>query len=123
MSYETEHVMLHLNVGYVRYENNQDQRQDIWHGSLAVEVVLVRDWLRFVVNTGLQQNPNKNSMIQDVFVLGGLVFSPTDICDIDVGFKYSIAPKGAESPGADYTALAGVTVRFEGPQAKDEEKK
>jgi len=123
LSYETDYFNLHFNAGYIRNENNQHERQDLWHGSLAMEVVLVKEWLRFVVNTGLEHNPDMRSTLQDVFILGGLVFSPNDICDIDVGFKYSIAPKGVESPGPDYTALAGFTVRFEGQKAKDEEKK
>jgi hypothetical protein len=123
LSYETDYFNLHFNTGYIRNENNQHERQDIWHGSIAFEVVLVKDYFKFIANTGLERNPDMHSRLQDVFVLGGFVVSPTDICDLDVGFKYSIDTNGSESPGADYTVLAGVTVRFEGPKTKEEEKK
>lgn len=123
MSYESDYFCMHLNLGYIRNENNQNERQDLWHGSLAFEVMLVKDYLKFVVNTGLERNSDKRSRLQDVFVLGGFVISPTDICDFDVGFKYNIETNGSESPGADYTVLAGFTVRFEGAANKKEDKK
>ncbi|TFH40890.1 MAG: transporter, partial [Chrysiogenales bacterium] len=114
LSYENGRFLTHLNFGYIRNQNNQNEREDLWHGSLALEFVLLDDWLRFIVNTGLERNPDTRSNYQDVFVLGGFVFSPSEYCDLDVGFKYSVALAGAESPGPDYAILCGVTVRFDG---------
>jgi len=75
--------------------------------------VLVKERLRFVVNAGLEHNRNKRSVLQDVFVLGGFVLSPSGMCDLDIGFKYSVAPPKIESPGPDFTVLAGLTFRYE----------
>lgn len=108
----TDYVIMHLNLGYIRNQNRLNEREDIWHGSLAIEFVLVKDYLKLVTNGGLERNPSRRSNIHDIFVLGGFVVSPTPNCDIDAGFKYGVAPKGTESPGADYSILAGFTVRF-----------
>ena len=124
LTYQAEHFAFHFNAGYIRNENNQHQRQDIWHGSLAFEVILVKDYFKFVANTGLERNPDKRSRLQDAFLLGGFIISPTDVCDLDVGFKWGMEPKGTESPGSDYTILAGLTIRFEGQaKAREEVKK
>lgn len=112
LSHETEYVLTHLNIGYIRNENNQDRHEDLWHASLAFEFRAVKEYLRFVVNGGLERCPNKCSRVQNAFVLGGVVVSPTRDFDIDLGFKYSIALPGVESPGPDLTAMGGLTFRF-----------
>ncbi len=122
LGYEKEWFLLHLNLGYIRNQNKVNDREDLWHGSLAFEFVLVKDLLRFVVNTGLERNPSARSNFHDVFVLGGLVVSPSEFCDLDLGFRYSIETKGAESPGADYSVLGGFTVRFDGGAKKEEKR-
>lgn len=114
LSYEKEWFLMHLNLGYIRNQNKVNEREDLWHGSLAAEFVLVPDILRFVVNTGLERNPDARSNFNNVFVLGGFVVSPSEFCDLDVGFKYSIESTSSESPEADYSVLAGFTVRYDG---------
>ncbi len=105
-------VLLHLNLGYIRNQNRVDQRDDLWHSSLALECWLVKDYLRLVANTGFERNRFSGSNIQDLFILGGLVCSPTPNFDIDLGFKHTLAPRGMETPGPDYTFLGGITIRF-----------
>jgi hypothetical protein len=105
-------VAMHLNLGYIRNENNINERQDIWHVSLALELWLVKDYLRLVVNSGFERSRNKSTEIQDAFILAGLVVSPTENCDIDVGYKHALAPKGIQPPGIDYSILGGITIRF-----------
>ncbi|MBN2159918.1 MAG: transporter [Spirochaetes bacterium] len=122
LSYEREWFLLHLNLGYIRNQNKVNDREDLWNGSLAAEFVLVPDVLRFVVNAGLERNPDKRSNFHDVFVLGGFVVSPSEFCDLDIGFRYGIESPGTESPAADYSVLAGFTVRYNGG-AKSQENK
>ncbi|HOT46125.1 MAG TPA: transporter [Spirochaetota bacterium] len=105
-------VVMHLNLGYIRNQNRANEREDIWHASLAFEIWAVKDYLRFVANAGFERNRDKRSNIQDVFLLAGVIVSPTPDCDLDLGFKYSVQGKGWESPGPDYSVLAGATVRF-----------
>ncbi|MBN1498370.1 MAG: transporter [Spirochaetes bacterium] len=118
-SYEKEWFLIHLNLGYIRNQNKLNDREDLWHGSLAMEFVLVPDILRFVVNTGVERNPDKRSNFHDVFVLGGLVVSPSEFCDLDLGFRYSVETSGSESPAADYSVLAGFTARYDGGAKKE----
>ena len=105
-------VMMHLNLGYIRNQNRINEREDIWHASLAFEFYAVKDYLRFVANAGFERNRDKRSNIQDAFLLAGIIGSPTPDCDLDLGFKYSIQSKAWESPGPDYSVLAGATIRF-----------
>ena len=65
------------------------------------------------------RNPDKRSNFHDVFVLGGLVVSPSEFCDLDLGFRYSVETSGSESPAADYSVLAGFTVRYDGGAKKE----
>ncbi len=105
-------VVIHINLGYKRNENNQNEREDLWHASLAMELWVIKEYLRLVANTGFERNPDKSSKLQDVHVLGGIVFSPTPNVDLDLGIKSSLAPSKRESPGPDYSILGGMTIRF-----------
>lgn len=105
-------VILHINLGYIRNENNQNEREDLWHASLAMELWMIKEYLRLVGNVGFERNPDKSSKLQDVHVLGGIVFSPTPDVDLDIGFKSSLSPVNTESPGPDYSILGGTTIRF-----------
>jgi hypothetical protein len=116
--------VMHLNLGYIRNQNNHQEREDIWHASLGFEFWLVKDYLRLVANAVLERNRYKWSDINDVTAVCGIVVSPTENCDIDVGFRWRFSQKGTQRPGADYTVpigiytrpdysiLGGMTVRF-----------
>lgn len=103
---EIEPVVLHLNLGYVRNENKLDERNDIWHVSLAGETEVVKD-LKVVANIGAERNPDKTSNTHPAFILGGLIYSITENFDIDVGIK-----AGLNKPETDLTFLAGIAWRF-----------
>jgi hypothetical protein len=96
----------HLNLGYRRNENKLDQREDIWHTSLAGEWKLRKN-LKLVANIGMEKNPDRASSIDPAFILGGIVYSVTDNFDIDLGLK-----GGLTATEPDYTFLGGVTFRF-----------
>jgi len=105
-------LFIHINLGYIRSNNNQNEREDLWHVSAALELWVVKERLRLVGDAGFERNPDKSSKMQDVYVLGGIIYSPNPNIDLDLGFKSSLSPAGSESPGADYSILGGTTIRF-----------
>lgn len=62
---------LHLNIGYARNENRVDEREDIWHASLAGEARVAKD-VTLVANFGIERNPDKASSVNPAFLLGGV---------------------------------------------------
>jgi hypothetical protein len=123
---DLKQVLMHLNLGYIRNQNRINEREDLWHASLGFEIWLLKDYLRLAANAGFERNRDKRSNVQDAFLLAGLIGSPSQTCDLDIGFKYSIQGKGWESPGPDVTVLAGATVWFgwvpPADRVKDEKK-
>lgn len=105
-------LFIHINLGYIRSSNNQNEREDLWHISAALEFWVIKEQLRLVGDAGFERNPDKSSRLQDVYVLGGIIYSPNPNIDLDLGFKSSLSPAGSESPGADYSILGGTTIRF-----------
>ncbi|HNV57589.1 MAG TPA: transporter [Smithellaceae bacterium] len=97
---------LHLSLGYIRNENSIDQKEDIWHASLAGEWKVVKA-LRLVANAGMEENPDKLSSVDRAFVLGGVIFSPAANLDIDAGIK-----AGLTDTETDWVFMGGVTFRF-----------
>ncbi len=101
----------HFNVGYIHNEyklqaDEDANRKDIWHVSLASQVEVVKD-LKVVANIGLERNSDKTSNIDPAFLLGGVIYSITESLDLDAGVK-----AGLNKPETDITYLAGVTKRF-----------
>ena len=96
----------HLNLWYTRNENKVEERKDIWHGSLASEVEIVKN-LKAVGNIGIERNPDKSFSTNPAFILGGLIYSLTDNLDIDLGFKVGIT-----NPETDYSFLAGLPLKW-----------
>lgn len=103
---ELEPWAFHLNLGYGRNENKVDEREDIWHVSLASERVLVKD-LKAVANLGIERNPDRTSSSHPAFILGGLIYSLSERLDVDFGVK-----RGLNKPETDYSILAGAALRF-----------
>lgn len=103
---EVEPWAFHLNLGYIRSNNTADERENIWHASVAGEVALNKD-LHLVANVGTERNPAKGEDTHPAFLLGGLIYSLTDYCDIDFGVK-----AGLNHAEPDYSLLAGVALTF-----------
>ncbi len=97
---------VHANLGYKRNENNLDQREDIWHASVAGEWKVVKD-LRIVANIGAERNPDKTSRTNPAFALGGFIYALSKDIDISIGLK-----GGLNEAEMDYTVLGGITLRF-----------
>ncbi len=103
---ETGPWAFHLNLGYKRNENQIDEREDIWHVSLAGEFRVVKN-LKLVANIGAERNEDKTSDTDPAFILGGFIYSIRENLDIDFGIK-----GGLNRAEANITYLAGVACRF-----------
>lgn len=100
---ELEPFALHLNIGYIA---NRSRVRDIWHYSLAGEYSATKK-LKIVGNVGGETNPERESSVHPLFVLGGVIYKLTDSFDVDFGVK-----TGLNKAEADYTLLAGLAFRF-----------
>jgi hypothetical protein len=101
----------HFNIGYIRNEyklqtNEDANRKDIWHVSLASQVEVTKN-LKAVANIGMERNSDKSSNTDPAFLLGGVIYSFTESFDLDAGVK-----TGLNKPETDITYLFGVTKRF-----------
>ncbi|MGV8057580.1 MAG: transporter [Smithellaceae bacterium] len=105
-SKELEPVALHLNLGYIRNENNVDEHRDIWHASLAAEYEVIKD-LKLLANVGTESNPASDSSNHPTFALGGVSYNVSERITVDAGIKF-----GLTSPETDATYLAGMTIKF-----------
>jgi hypothetical protein len=103
---ELEPWVFHLNLGYIRNENNAGNRKDLGHASLAGEFELLKG-LKAVANVGVETNPSSGSGTQPAFVLGGLVYELSGNINLDAGVKL-----GLTKPEADVGYLAGMTFKF-----------
>jgi len=105
-SQEVEPFAFHANLGYIRNENDADERADIWHASLAATCEVIKN-LNLVANVGIERNPDDEANDDPVFFVGGIIYSITENIDVDLGVKV-----GLTNPETDVTALAGVAIRF-----------
>ena len=96
----------HVNLGYIRNENKIDERKDIWHASLAMEVEVIKN-LEIVGNIGVERNRDKTSKTPPAFLIGGVVYTLHKNFDLDFGVK-----TGLNKPETDITFLAGLTFKF-----------
>jgi hypothetical protein len=96
----------HANLGFIRNENDTDERRNLWHASLAATWEVVKDW-KLVANIGIERNPGDNAENDPPFFIGGLVYSVTKKIDLDCGVKY-----GLNSSQTAYSLMAGITIRF-----------
>jgi hypothetical protein len=103
---EIEPWAFNFNLGYIRNENKSEERKDIWHASLASEIEVVNN-LKLVANIGMEKNPDMASSTNPAFILGGIIYSITDVVDIDFGFK-----AGLNKPETDHSVLAGISLKF-----------
>jgi hypothetical protein len=108
---EAEPWAFHVNVGYMRNEyklqaDEDANRKDIWHVSVASQVEVVSN-LNLAVNVGMERNPDRTSDTDPAFALAGFIYSITDNLDIDLGIK-----KALNKPETDTTILAGITWRL-----------
>jgi hypothetical protein len=102
---------VHLNLGYTRDQYRLEavriaSRNDIWHASIAGELN-VADGLRAVADTGVETNRQKGDGTHPAYLLGGLIYSPSDRLDLDIGFR-----NGLNNAEQGSSLLAGITMHF-----------
>jgi len=106
VSQKVEPFAFHANLGYIRNENDADEREDIWHASLAATCEVVKD-LNLVANVGIECNPDDEADDNPVFFVGGIIYSITEYFDVDLGVKV-----GLTDSETDVSVLAGLAFRF-----------
>jgi len=105
-SKEIETRAFHINLAYIRNENRVDERKDLWHASFAATVDVMKD-LKLVGDSGIETNPDRASMTPPVYMLSGLIYSPSENFDIGLGVK-----GGLTKPETDIAVRGGITYRF-----------
>ena len=105
-TFEMEPLAVHLNGGYIRNNNKHDERENLWHASLAAEYEISESFTG-IANIGCERNSDRDDKSIPAFLLGGCVYTINDLCDIDAGLKW-----GFTNPETDITVLAGVTIHF-----------
>lgn len=103
---EFEPFAVHVNAGYIRNENIFEERKDLWHASVAAELEVIKDF-KLMANIGAERNPDPGSDNHPAFALGGVSYDVSEKITLDAGVKY-----GLTSPETDWTALAGLTIKF-----------
>ena len=96
----------HDNLGYMRNENNCDDRKDIWHASFAATWEVIKD-LKLVANVGIERDRDDEANEDPAFIIGGIIYSVNEHFDVDLGVK-----GGLTRSETNISALAGVTLSF-----------
>jgi hypothetical protein len=96
----------HGNLGYIRNENDEQERKDVWHASVAATWEVIKN-LKLVANAGIERNPDNQATYDPAFLIGGIIYSFDEHLDIDLGVKY-----GLNKPEADVSAMVGLAFRF-----------
>ena len=96
----------HLNLAYIRNENTEDNRKDIWHASFASTVDVMKN-LKLVGDIGVESNPERSSGNPPAYILGGLIYSPIENFDVGMGLK-----GGLTESETDIAVRGGITWRF-----------
>jgi hypothetical protein len=105
-SREIETRAFHINLAYIRNENKVDERKDLWHASVAATVDVMKD-LKLVGDFGGETNPDRSSSTPPIYILGGLIYSPSENFDIGLGVK-----GGLTNTETDIAFRGGITYRF-----------
>ncbi|MCX7703048.1 MAG: transporter [Planctomycetota bacterium] len=106
VSTEIEPFTLHLNLGYCQNENKLGERESLWSLSLATEKEIT-DNLKIVADIGAERNADRASNTHPAFAIIGVIYSLSEVFDIDVGVK-----AGLTKPETNYALLAGIAYRF-----------
>jgi hypothetical protein len=101
-----DQLMVLANLGYQYADNADGQRKDIWSVSTAVQF-WVTEKLRLVSELGTYTNYDPTSKKYPAFANVGLIYSPTDKLDLDIGYRH-----GLNRAEALYQFGGGVTVRW-----------
>lgn len=93
-------------VAFTRNENRVEERKNLWSMGLAALFELAERF-RLVGNIGAYRSPDPGSNTACAFILGGFIYSPTDLLDIGCGMKFSLTQSEP-----DVAAILGLTFHF-----------
>jgi hypothetical protein len=97
---------VHANLGYIRNENKNEERKDLWHMSMAATWDVIAT-LKLVANIGIERNPASDTANDPAFVIGGILYSVTENFDVDLGVKC-----GLSRSETDFSLMTGIAYRF-----------
>ena len=103
---ENKNNIIHFNLGYIRNENVHDERENIYHLSLAFEFPLNENF-KFVSDLCGERNPDKSTNKPVLVGIVGFIYSPKENLDIAIGVKF-----GLNDVSPDFSILPGITIRF-----------
>ena len=95
-----------LHLGYTRNRNVADERQNLQHISFDLWRG-ISEKLLLALDTVMDTNTNRTSGTSPAFTILGLIYSPREDLDLDLGIK-----KGLTAPEMDSSLLGGITLRF-----------
>jgi hypothetical protein len=96
----------HANLAYFRNDNRGNDRNNIWHASLASTLGIIKN-LKLVGDIGVGTNPERSSSTLPAYILGGFIYSLKEYFDIGLGVK-----GGLTKSEADISVRGGITWRF-----------
>ena len=99
-------MFINGNLGYLRNNNKCGDALNIWHASVDIDSKLSND-LRFVINSGIEKNPDISKNLNSVFGLVGLYYNLGEKCEISIGYKH-----GFTKAETDHAFIYGLTLRF-----------
>lgn len=105
-SWGDDKLSLSGNLGYTYNDNKVGDRKGIWSTSAAVIASLSAN-LRGVAEISTYTNSDADSHKRPAFANIGLIYSPNDKLDLDLGYK-----RGLNKAECQHSVGAGVTVRW-----------
>ncbi len=93
-------------VGATHNANKIDARRHLWNVSTAIKIELHEHWA-VAFDIGATRSPDKTETRHPAFGILGVIYSPNENLDLDVGFK-----KGLNKAEADHSVGVGLTWRF-----------
>ncbi len=105
-SQELGSLAFHANLGYIRNENKNEERKDLWHASIAATWEAAKN-LKLAANVGIERNPASDAANDPAFVIGGIIYSVTENFDVDLGVKC-----GLSRSETDFSLMTGIAYRF-----------
>lgn len=97
-----EGFAFHTHLAVSGNPNTVGEREHLWHGSLAIENPL-NDRLKWVLDLGVDRNPDPTRNLHPAYLLGGVVYSLSQM-ELSAGFKGKL-----NSAAPDQAFLFGLT--------------
>ncbi|WP_374358434.1 transporter [Chitinimonas sp.] len=94
------------NVGLTYADNSTGARKSLWAVSTGVQYAL-NERLKLALDTGVYRNSDRSDSTNPSFALVGLIYSPSEQLDLDIGYK-----RGLNHAEYDRSFGIGLTTRW-----------